>query len=345
MSITRAVSARAGWGRRYPPLVMTVAALILAVFALPSALNLPQANPAQTLEYAPVPGDSNSAPPGGNLAGLGLGLGGGGTAGDSGTGAPAGPLLAPPPPPLTGVGGRPSNKECVGTPPRQTEDPMSPPCVAFYQGDNGGATYEGVDRGEIRIIFYLEGGRTAINNSHGSDTTPTNALFDLWQPARGSEDMYVEWLRVWQTYFANRFQTYDRRPHFYVYFNGGKDTVAAAQADASQNFGQVHPFAELAYGDYGNAYETFMAQHGVLNFGGGVINTTGSDPHTASFFRSFPKLVWGFNPSADLQADIFSTFVARRSRHSGSVGAATPERTANRAATVWSIRPTLPSRA
>jgi len=63
--------------RRYPPLVMIIVALALAVFALPSALNLPQANPGQTLEYAPVPGNAQSAAQAGNFAGLGLGTGGG----------------------------------------------------------------------------------------------------------------------------------------------------------------------------------------------------------------------------------------------------------------------------
>ncbi len=61
--------------RRYPPLLWIAAALAAAVFALPSALNLPQANPGQTLEYAPVPGDRGNAPPGGNFAGWRWGQG------------------------------------------------------------------------------------------------------------------------------------------------------------------------------------------------------------------------------------------------------------------------------
>ena len=40
---------------------------------------------------------------------------------------------------------------CVGNPPRQIEDPQSPPCVPFWEGDNGGATYMGVTRDEVRI--------------------------------------------------------------------------------------------------------------------------------------------------------------------------------------------------
>jgi hypothetical protein len=44
-------------------------------------------------------------------------------------------------------------RRCVGSPPRQTEDPQSPPCVAFWSGNNGGSTYQGVDGGEIRVML------------------------------------------------------------------------------------------------------------------------------------------------------------------------------------------------
>jgi len=45
-------------------------------------------------------------------------------------------------------------RRCVGDPPRQIEDPQSPPCVPYWQGDNGGATSElGVTGNEIRIGF------------------------------------------------------------------------------------------------------------------------------------------------------------------------------------------------
>jgi hypothetical protein len=40
---------------------------------------------------------------------------------------------------------------CVGDPPRQIEDPHSPPCVAYWEGDNGGASWQGVTRDEVRV--------------------------------------------------------------------------------------------------------------------------------------------------------------------------------------------------
>ncbi len=44
-------------------------------------------------------------------------------------------------------------RRCVGDPPRQTEDPQSPPCVNYFEGDNGGATSKGVTRNEIRVAI------------------------------------------------------------------------------------------------------------------------------------------------------------------------------------------------
>ena len=75
------------WARKYPPLLALAVALLIAIAVLPSSLNLPQTNPTQTLEYAPVPpDDSNTAPPQGNLSALGLGS----SSGLNTTGAPGG---------------------------------------------------------------------------------------------------------------------------------------------------------------------------------------------------------------------------------------------------------------
>lgn len=45
-------------------------------------------------------------------------------------------------------------RRCVGDPPRQTEDPMSPPCVPYWDGeDNGGATAQGVTETQINVVM------------------------------------------------------------------------------------------------------------------------------------------------------------------------------------------------
>ena len=48
-------------------------------------------------------------------------------------------------------------RRCVGDPPRQTEDPQSPPCVPYFEGDNGGATHKGVTANEIRVAIPTQG--------------------------------------------------------------------------------------------------------------------------------------------------------------------------------------------
>lgn len=70
------------------------------------------------------------------------------------------PGATPPPSTTVPVVERARVRRCVGNPPRQTEDPQSPPCVPFWQGDNGGATARGVSGTEIRIVHSGGGGTT-----------------------------------------------------------------------------------------------------------------------------------------------------------------------------------------
>lgn len=45
-------------------------------------------------------------------------------------------------------------RRCVGNPPLQIEDPQSPPCVNYWEGNNGGATSKGVTRDEIIVAYH-----------------------------------------------------------------------------------------------------------------------------------------------------------------------------------------------
>ena len=152
--------------RRWAPLVAILSSLAIAIFALPSVLNLPQANPAQVAEYAPVPPESEeAAPPGGNFNGLGLG-------GSSTIGEGVGPVAAPP---IQGSQRSPFRCVIVNGIPRQTEDPLSPPCVSFFSGDNGGSTYRGVTKKDINVVIYVgcavgTGGGTFAPTSKGEES-------------------------------------------------------------------------------------------------------------------------------------------------------------------------------
>lgn len=310
--------------RRYAPFALLGVALALAVYTLPSSLNLPQANPGQVAEYAPVPGNG-SAPPGGNFAGLGLGEG---ASSEGGAGPPpAGPGSATAESP-------PSSFECVGSPPRQTNDPLSPPCVPVFNGDNGGATYQGVDAKEVRVVFYFDCCTTYGGTSQGNEVSPSNSWYDLGQAATGSEPMFARVARVFQAYFNSRYQLYKRRAHFFVYYGTYEldsqgnmvPTPQTRAADASEVYHHAHPFAveDFATG-YHDVFAQDMAGYGVLHFGNTGLGPGAFAGEPEAFFQKHPGLVWGYDPSLEQQAALVSSFICQKAvghpvSFSGNVG-------------------------
>ena len=148
MSDERARSGRVGKQAKTPAVVNTVVTLVLLLALTSLVLHAAQSPPPAVAEFAPqVQQHIKEAPQnqGGEQAGPGTGPGGSGAA----TTTTAPPPTAPPKQ-------VPSNlvKRCVGNPPRQIEDSQSPPCIAYWEGDNGGATSPGVTR-QWRMIRAL----------------------------------------------------------------------------------------------------------------------------------------------------------------------------------------------
>lgn len=292
--------------RNYPPLALAGLVSLLLLAALPSALNLPQTNPSQTLEYAPIPPENEeTTPPAGNFASLGLG--------SSSSGPAAGAALEEEAAALGGIpGGRsvkaPSTKRCVGTPPRQSEDPMSPPCVAFFSGDNGGATHVGVTAEEVRVAVYFPGGRQECLYNSPCRGLPTNKIYDLGQPPKEDEPFRVQLFRTWQRYFNERYQTYGRFVRIYFYYGGVEDTAEARRAAAGEILAQIGPFAalEYAYGHAG-AFVDAMARRRVMSFGG-------RDLRTLDTYRAHKGLIWSFAPAAERVAQSFASFLCTKAK-------------------------------
>jgi hypothetical protein len=271
-----------------------------AAAVLPSSLVLPQTNPTRTLEYAPVPpAGVDAAPPGGSLATLGLGTTTSLTQRAS--------VPTPTPHSVAGVVGKnPSTKRCVGSPPRQTEDPSSPPCVAFFQGDNGGATYRGVSRTEVTVIFHFQGGTVYGPTGRGTEDVGEELYYDVDAPPRDDDPPHVRGLRVLQRYFNSRYQTYGRFVHLWAYYDKGVPDPREFRASAADNDARVHPFASIIYSPgYEDEYLEEMARRGVLNFGS-------RRARSASFYRKYPSLVWGYLPSVEYEAHEFSEYVCRK---------------------------------
>jgi hypothetical protein len=316
VSRRRAGAAAPEWARKYPPVAALAAAIAIALFVLPSSLNLPQSNPNTTVELAPVPPDSQTTPPQlSNLSTLSLGLSPS-TNGSGLGGSGAGSGLAPPPPPPPPIQEihlkTPSTKNCVGDPPRQTEDPLSPPCVADFTGDNGGATYQGVTGTEVKVLIYEDGGIQQTPTPRGSDTSPTNQIVDLDKPPQPNEEILVTINRNWEHYFNSRYQTYARHVHFFVQFSseptgGSGPTPESRAADAAFGFAQVAPFAIVSFANFNSPadkYLLYMAEHGVLDFG----SVTG---RSSAFYAQFPSYIWGYPAPIERGAEQLADYVCR----------------------------------
>lgn len=322
--VNQAELRNAGWARRYPPLVAILVALAIALIIMPSSLNVPQSNPSTVLEYAPVPPSDDKPPPNAN-SGLGA-LGLGESSGVGGEGLGGNSLTSTTLPPVDDADNSKPNqrtsttKRCVankdGTA-RQTEDPLSPPCVASFDGDNFGATYQGVTRDEITILFYEDGSSGQLATSKGAQevSPPPGTYKDLDDTPDDSKDFIHERTdRVWLKYFNDRFQTYGRRVHGWMFYGGNASSDAGAEqrrADASDNVSghpMPKPFAVIDNAEFGGsnqAYQEAMAQRGVLVFEdlNGLAN---------SFYKKWAPLVWGFWPDIERQADQYVSYVCSR---------------------------------
>jgi hypothetical protein len=194
---------------------------------------------------------------------------------------------------------------------------VSPPCSADFTGDNGGATYQGVSAEEVRLLIYQDGATFSTPTPRGTDNRPTNTLLDMDDPPQPNEIGEIFTLRAWLKYFNDRYQTYNRRIHGYIYYGGSSRDQAGRQADAAAAYAKIKPFATISIAGYGggaDAYNVYMAQRGVLNFGS-------QQGRGADFFNQFPKLIWGYPPSIDQQAKVFVDYVCTKLKGKPAVDA------------------------
>lgn len=137
--------------------------LTVALVALVAALSFRarQPPPPSVAELTPQAQHQITKAPaqlGSNLgSALGGRCGGGPCAKGSGPGAPTTTSTTVPGAPPTTIDEL-SVHHCFGNPPRQIEDTQSPPCVAYWAGNNGGATSTGVTGNEIRVVLPDQAG-------------------------------------------------------------------------------------------------------------------------------------------------------------------------------------------
>jgi hypothetical protein len=241
---------------RSPGLVYSATTVAMVVLIGAIALTVRQVPPPPVAEFAPQVQQIKEAPLE-QTTQFGSGPGAGGGVG--------GAANIPTPEPKRGVKVVPRQLRCVGNPPRQIEDPQSPPCIPFWQGFNGGATVRGVTADEIRVMI----------------------------PTYENDDRH-RFYEALRKFFNARFQLYGRQLTF-VYGRGDLGAAPcagqkreAAQADAQRIFAST--FYRAAQGF---CYHEELARRRILSVTGAYFG------QQASYLEKFSPYLFQYLMPAD----------------------------------------------
>jgi hypothetical protein len=163
--------------------------------------------------------------------------------------------------------------QCVGNPPRQIEDPQSPPCVPYWKGDNGGVTSYGVTRDEIRIAV------------------PQGPQFET---PRDDEEAIAKFLNAHFEFYGRKI----RLVPFYVLDGTFAEPNPTHEiSDARYVYSQAKAFAATAYLDRKGAEMPFYDELARLK----VVSVQGSGALTTeAHLRAHAPYEWSFNTATDV---------------------------------------------
>jgi hypothetical protein len=246
---------------RTPAIVLGTAVLALSVLVAAVALTSRGQTPPAVAEFAPQPVQqikkALDAQPD-QIAGADTGAGASASPSPSPRSRATGASAAASPRPAVVV---PRVRQCVGDPPRQIEDPQSPPCVPYFDPklDNGGATSKGVTGDEITVAV------------------PTQFLEDASIPPKLA------------TFFNKRFEFYGRKLVLQSFSptgcaSGSQPDPAKMRDDAVAVDEELKAFATLAYCNASGAdhhYYDALAQRKTISVTDGNL-TTGVESHYAA---------------------------------------------------------------
>src|SRR5579884_946883 len=270
--------------RRHAAVHVAMAAVLVAVI-LPLTLHAASSGPPAIAEFAPQALQQIKNAPNNQALGAQGGLKPTPTPTPTPTPAPGskGALAATPTPTPAIQRGR--VRQCVGSPPRQIDDPQSPPCVPYFQGDNGGAT----------------------DPKHGvTATTITVATYD--NDPRITADLIA--------FFNQRFELYGRQlvaqtgpsPSNTCAGRGSDaDTVAAMPAFASAD----------SDGDGETCYDDELSRRG-------VVNMTVSPDRTEAQMAAQAPYAWQYSMALDVEMANWGRWACQRLVGSKAVHAGDP---------------------
>jgi len=182
----------------------------------------------------------------------------------------------------------PRHKACFGDPPRQSEDPLAPPCVPFFDGHNGGATSRGVTRDQVSVVLYNDLG---LEGDLSSPYRTDQEMPGHEASTNGEQTYLVRTTKALVRFFANHYQTYTRSIRVIaVPSSGGVGTPCASRkVEAAVINRDYRPFAATTLGDDMNCFASEMASFGVPTFG------AGRDVYDESSTED--EMAWTFHPS------------------------------------------------
>jgi hypothetical protein len=248
-------------GARTPSYIYLVLAAVLVVLIATVAVTTASSAPPSIAEYSPQSIQQIKKAPN-NQSGSFGNPGGDGLPGGSPSPTPS--ASTPPaalPPPVN------REHECVGFPPRQTEDPQSPPCVAGWQGNNGGATTKGVSGTEIRVYM------------------PAAPL--------DPEGVYPRVVSDLQTFFNRRFEFYGRQLNLAANSTDGSkrptkgDNCADIQVQADWVVREVNAFAATDSGS-DSCWYAQLARGKVISIAAQTTTNNTEQQQLAPFLWSYP---------------------------------------------------------
>lgn len=190
---------------------------------------------------------------------------------------------------------------------------MSPPCVPFFEGNNGGATWQGVTRDEIRVVIYLPPqGLGCTTGGECNSGGKIGSMCDLDKPPNTDPNCFPEEENedVWQVrtarplvrHFNLRYQTYDRHFHVWMFFGSGGSS-ANRRAEAAAVYERMRPFATLPTVDF---FSDAMIGRKVMAFGGTICL------QPSSLFQKNASYMWAFGPDVEHWVDGYAHYVCSK---------------------------------
>ena len=150
-------------------------------------------------------------------------------------------------------------------------------CVPAFDGDNGGATTQGVSGDTIKVAVYR------------AQEDPTTAAIVAAAGADDSEEQVRQQYLEWVAYYESNYETYGRKVELvFVEASGAATDDAAARADALR-VAELRPFA--SFGSPSNTYTDELVARGIMCFECAI-----SQP--ADYYQERAPYVWSIGNSS-----------------------------------------------